>query len=92
MMTYEMVMELLTSAGEDLLVGGSASCISVDVDDFEGFDSDWCEIMRDLDNEALVDEIYRTLEQEALEVSGDFYRHFRFDGFEVVWGYTSYDI
>ena len=92
MMTREMVMELLATAGEDLMVSEYDDEISVTVDDFEGFDEDWSEIDRELDDEELVDAIYETLEAEAQRVDGDFYRYFQFDGFTVCWGYSSFDI
>jgi len=92
MMTREMVMELLATAGEDLMVSEYDDEISVTVYDFEGFDEDWSEIIRELDDEVLVDTIYGTLAIEARRVEGDFYRYFHFDGFTVCWGYASFDI
>ena len=94
MMTREMVMELLATAGADLSVWEYTddSRISVTVEDFEGFSDDWDEIDRELDDEALVDSIQEQLEASAVSVSGDFYRYYEFDGFTVVWGYASFDI
>lgn len=95
MMTMEMVMELLATAGNDLDVFGGDEFdndISVEVNDFEGFDDDWSEIIRDIENPDLVDEIYETLKREALSVDEDFYVDFQFDGFSVSWGYASYNI
>ena len=94
MMTREMVMELLATAGADLSVWeySDGSQISVTVEDFEGFSDDWSEIDRELDNGDLVDSIEEQLEASALSVSGDYYRYFEFDGFTVVWGYASFDI
>ena len=94
MMTREMVMELLATAGADLSVWeySDGSQISVTVEDFEGFSDDWDEIDRELDDEELVGSIEEQLEASALSVSGDFYRYFEFDCFTVVWGYASFDI
>ena len=94
MMTREMVMELLATADADLSVWeySDGSQISVTVEDFEGFDDDWSEIDRELDDEELVDSIQEQLEASALAVSGDFYRYYQFDGFVVCWGYASFDI
>jgi hypothetical protein len=93
MMTREMVLEMLAGLGADVDVyermDGS---IRVTVEDFEGFDDDYSEIERELDDEDAVDEVYDRLEDEASEVEGDFYRYFHFDGFTVVWGYASMDI
>ncbi len=92
MMTKEMVMELLAKAEADLMVDEWDDEISVTVDDFVGFDEDWSEVMRDLENAELVDEIYETLKKEAVSVDDDFYVNFHFEGFSVCWGYGSFDI
>lgn len=94
MMTREMVMELLATAGADLSIWeySDGVRISVTVEDFEGFEEDGAEVYRDLDDEDLVDSIYDRLEASAISVSGDYYRYFEFDGFTVVWGCASFDI
>lgn len=91
-MTMEMVMELLATAGDDLIVMDWDDSIDVEVNDFEGFDDDWAEIIRDVENGELVDEIYKTLKREALSVDEDFYVEFQFEGFSLSWGYASYNI
>lgn len=92
MMTREMVMELLATAGRDLDFDDCDETIYATVYDFIGFDDNWSEISRDLDDAELVASIYRTLEAEVQQVDGDFYRYFHFDGFTVCWGYASFDI
>lgn len=93
MMSREQVMELLESAGADLLVDvRSDGEIAVVVQDFEGFDDDWEEVERELDDPDRVEEIEEVLEREALSASGDFYRYYQFDGFSVCWGYASFEI
>ena len=92
MMTMAMVMELLASAGDDLIVMDWNDSIDVEVNDFEGFDDEWAEIIRDVENEELVDSIYETLKKEAISVDEDCYVEFKFDGFSVSWGYASYNI
>lgn len=91
-MTMEMVMELLATAGDDLIVMDWDDSIDVEVNDFEGFDDDWAEIIRDVENGELVDEIYETLKREALSVDEDFYVEFQFEDFSLSWGYASYNI
>ena len=92
MMTREMVLELLATLGADVDVYERMDgTIRVTVQDFDGFDAHWSEIDRDYDEDA-VDAVYERLEDEASEVSGDFYRYFQFDGFTVVWGYASMDV
>ena len=91
MMTYEMVMELLQTLGDDIMVSERDGDIIATVRDFEGCDDCGREYYRDYDEDA-VDAIYDQLEEAALRVEGDFYRYFIFDGFEIVWGYESMDL
>lgn len=65
--------------------------IKLTVNDFEGFDDHWSEILRDYDEEK-VDELYDTLKKECKEFDEDFYTTFEFDDFYITWGYGSYDI
>jgi len=92
MMSLEMVLELLASAGDDLMVDVYGDEVSVVVEDFVGFDDDWSEVMRDLDDADLVDSIEEQLSAECVSEDGDFYHYFHFDGFSVCWGYASFDI
>lgn len=92
MMTKEMVMALLATAGEDIEVGDWDDEISADVNNFEGFDEDWSEVMRELDNPDLVDSIKATLSAECISEGGDFYYYYYFEDFKVCWGYTSFNI
>lgn len=93
MMTREMVLELLATVETDVDVEVYADgTITATVQDFEGFDDDWCEIDRLLDDSDAVDAVEERLEAEASSVDGDFYRYFHFDGFTVVWGSASMDV
>ena len=92
MMTREMVLEMLADLGADVEVDECGSDVRVTVQDFEGFDDDYSEVERELDDEDAVDEVHDRLEAEASEVEGDFYRYFHFDGFTVVWGYASMEV
>lgn len=62
------------------------------VNDFEGFDEDWGEVMHDFTDGELVEEIEDALEEMADEVVGDFYVEYYFGDAIVEVGYTSYDI
>ena len=64
----------------------------VTMEDFEGFDDEWDEVMRDYTDEELVDAFLDALEEQALRAEGDFYRTYYFDGYAVQLGYASYDI
>ena len=64
----------------------------IDLDDFEGFDENWDEQFREYDDADAVENFLDTLEKEALEIDEDYYTTYKFDGFSVKLGYTSYDI
>lgn len=64
----------------------------VTFEDFEGFDENWDEVMRDFEDEAMVDQFFDWMKANAEKVEGDFYRMYYFDGFAVEVGYASYDI
>lgn len=64
----------------------------VTMEDFEGFDDDWCEVDREYEREGLVDEFLEALEAQALRTEGDFYTTYYFDGYAIQIGYASYDI
>jgi hypothetical protein len=63
----------------------------ITVDDFEGFDDDWSEVMRDYDEEA-VDGLIEWLEEHCVSEEGDLYSYYHFEKFDVQLGYTSFDI
>lgn len=88
----EMVLELLGRAGADLSVEVHDDEVRVTVQDFEGFDEHWSEIDRELDDEALVEDIQEELEELCVAHDGDYYHYYDFEGFTVVWGYASMDI
>ena len=92
MMTKEMILALLATAGNDLDVEDWDDEIEVTVNDFEGFDENWDEVDRELDNEELVTSIYKTLVAECKTHRDDFYNYFDFEGFSICWGYASFDI
>lgn len=90
-MTKEMVIELLETAGEDISYMDFENKIYVTVQDFDGFDEDWDEVDREYD-EDLVDSIEEKIEEASISHEGDYYQHYYFEDFVVVWGYASYDI
>lgn len=92
MMSLEMVLELLASAGDDLMVEVYGDEVSVVVEDFVGFDEDWSEVERDLDDADLVDSVEEQLSAECVSEDGDFYHYYHFDGFSVCWGYASFEV
>lgn len=94
-MTIREMMTALEACG-DLTVWerttDEGTVYDVTVEDFEGFDDEWSEVMRDFEREDLVDEFLEALDEQALRVEGDFYYDYYFDGFRVHLGYASYDI
>lgn len=65
--------------------------LAITIDDFEGFDDDWSEIMREYDADA-VRALIDWLKEHCISEDGDFYYEFHFEGFDVQLGYSSYDI
>lgn len=65
--------------------------LAITIDDFEGFDDDWSEIIREYDGET-VDGLIEWLEEHCISEDGDFYSYYEFEGFTVQLGYSSYDI
>lgn len=90
----EMLMGMLEALGEDVLfsVSSDGSEVHVDLQDFAGFDSHWCEVERDYDHPEEVEAFEDWLEASCVTSSGDYYREYEFEGFVVVLGYASMDI
>lgn len=64
----------------------------VTLEDFEGFNDEWEEVMRDYEREDLVDEFLNALREQALCEEGNFYYTYHFDEYAIGIGYASYDI
>lgn len=92
MMTFEMMVAAIEALADDALYDVIDGEIHVTLYDFEGFDDDWCEIMRDYDDEQAVEAFLQMLADECLSSDGDFYEYYEFDGFTVKLGYASFDI
>lgn len=91
-MTYTEILEKANALGNDAIVFAFKNNISIDFHDFEGFDEDWDEIMRDYDDPDAVEAFEEMLRDNALSVDDGFYTTYHFEGFDVKVGYTSYDI
>ena len=66
--------------------------ISLTINDFEGFNEDWSEVMHDFADADLVEAIEDALDEMADSTEGDFYVYYHFAQWTVCLGYTSYDI
>ena len=92
----EIIIAMLEKMVEDVdyyvrEIDGEKPELVITVDDFEGFDEDWSEIMRDYDEEA-VDGLIEWLEEHCISEDGDFYSYYHFEEFDVELGYSSFDI
>ena len=87
-----MVMEMLNNLNEEVIVDDYDKEIEVEVNDWEGFDENWEEIMRDYDEEA-VEAVYNIFKNACKAYKNDgLYEYFIFEGFQICWGYASYNI
>lgn len=92
-MTFENVCETLDGLESDCwyeLRGKNQ--LYVIFNDFEGFDENWDEIMRDYDNPKGVEMFLDLLEKNAAFIEGASCRTYHFDNFSVKVDYTSNDI
>lgn len=93
-MTLEMMMAAVEALGADasMRYDEEDQILAVTLQDFDGFDDDWCEIMRDYDHPEAVEAFEDMLEADCESSEGDFYCYYHFDGFTVQLGYASFDI
>lgn len=71
MMNRNKILNLANALSEDLTIYEMQNgTIYLTVEDFEGFDEEWCEVFRDLVNPDGVAELRDRLYAEALNVSG----------------------
>ena len=89
-MTMTEILEMLEALGDDVFVDECDEGVEITFDDFEGFDEDWHEVMRDYDHPELVDAFFDMLDEYPCE--GDLYVTYHLDGFDVKVGFTSFDI
>lgn len=92
MMTREMMMEALKAVEADVSYEEEEGVFEVTIEDFEGFDEDWCEVIRKLDDVEAVNAFIKMLEAECSSFEDDFYVVYHFEGFDVQLGYASFDI
>ena len=92
----EIIIAMLEKMGEDVEyrvreIEEEKPELVITIDDFEGFDEDWSEIMREYDIDAVHD-LIDWLEEHCISEDGDFYSYYYFEEFDVQLGYSSYDI
>ena len=94
MMKMEQIIEKLETIKTDAYyyVDDDDNEIRLTIDDFEGFDEDWSEVERELENHKAVEEVLEWLEENADEVEGYYYEYYHFGEITVCVGYASFDI
>lgn len=90
---FEIIYTILTRLAQSGDASWSVNdhAFRVDLNDFEGFDDDWSEVMRDYEDPDMVEALMEILDQ-ANDSDGGFYETFFFDDCTLKLGYTSYDI
>ena len=92
-MTFENVCAMLDALENDCWYElRDGNLLNVTFNDFEGFDENWSEIMRDYDDPEGVEKFLDQLAQNAAFIDGSLYHTYYFDNFSVKIGYTSFDI
>lgn len=92
---FEEVMMMIDACADtdvETFLSSDGDVLDVTLYDFAGFTSDWEEIMRDYDDAEAVDALLAWLADSCVSQDGDFYTYYRFDGFTVRVGYSSFDI
>ena len=90
---YEEIVARAEALGEDIFVTTTENTVRLTVNDFEGFNADWEEVMRDLDDEQGVQELLEYISTNSLGTCTNGLRKvYDFEGFTVTVGYESYDI
>ena len=85
--------KLVDACGDDVTLSRRANgTYRLTFEDFEGFDEHWHEIMREYDNEKAVNALIDWLDTNITEHHRDFYTYYTFSNFQVIVGYSSFDI
>lgn len=85
--------KMVESCGDDVTLSRRANgTYRLTLEDFEGFDEQWHEIMREYDNEEAVNALLDWLETNSTEYHEDFYTYYKFSDFQIIVGYSSFDI
>ena len=89
---FDTLMTLINACENDVYFFKEDRMIDLTINDFEGFDNNWNEIMRDYDNPNAVDALLDWLNANCVSKVNEFYTTYSFDGFAVKVGYASFDI
>ena len=89
---FDTLMTLIDACKNDVDFFEEDRMIDLTIIDFEGFDDNWNEVMRDYDNPNAVDALLDWLNANCVSKVDEFYVIYSFDGFAVQLGYASFDI
>ena len=89
---FDTLMVLINACENDVYFFKKDRMIDLTINDFEGFDGNWNEVMRDYDNPNAVGALLDWLNANCVSKVGKFYAVYSFDGFAVRLGYASFDI
>ena len=85
--------KMVDACGDDVTLDRRSNGIyRLTLEDFEGFDEHWHEIMREYDNEEAVNALLDWLETNCTEQREDFYIYYYFHDFQENVCYSSFDI
>ena len=83
-------MQMVEACGDDVTLSRRANgTYRLTLEDFEGFDEHWHEIMREYDNEKAVNALLDWLGANCIEQCIDLYTGYNFPDFQVIVGYAS---
>ena len=89
---FDTLMILINACENDVYFFKEDGMIDLTINDFEGFDGNRNEVMRDYDNPDAVDALLDWLNANCVSKVNKFYAVYSFDGFAVKVGYASFDI
>lgn len=89
---FDTLMNLINACEYDVDFWEENGMVHLTIEDFEGFDDDYDEIMRDYCNPEGVDALLNWLDANCDFKVEEFYTIYSFDGFFVKLGYSSFEI
>ena len=89
---FDTLMVLIDACENDVDFFEEDGMIDLTINDFEGFDDNWNEVMRDYDNPNAVDALLDWLNANCVSKVDEFYAVYSFGDFAVQLGYASFDI
>ena len=89
---FDTLMILINACENDVDFFKEDRMIHLTINDFEGFDGNWNEVMRDYDNPDAVNALLDWLNANCAFKVDEFYAVYSFGDFAVQLGYASFDI